>query len=51
MHLSSLVEMIESGFDDRELLGDADHRVTGGELGRLVRRGAAAVVGDRKSVV
>ncbi len=51
MHLSSLVEMIESGFDDRELLGDADHRVTGGELGRLVRRGAAAVVGAGDAVV
>ena len=41
VHLSSLVEMVESGFDDRVLCGDADHRVTGAGLGRLVRSGAA----------
>ena len=35
MHLASLVEMVESGFDDRVLLGTADARVTGAEFGRL----------------
>ncbi len=51
MHLSSLVEMIESGFEDRELLGTVDRRVTGGEFGRLVRRGAAAIAGNGEAVV
>ena len=39
MHLSSLVEMVESGFDERVLLGTHEHPVTGAELGRLVRSG------------
>ncbi|MFI6953578.1 class I adenylate-forming enzyme family protein [Nocardia sp. NPDC050408] len=43
MHLSAMVEMIESGFADRVLLGDADRRVTGAELGALARGGAATL--------
>ncbi|MEV5835188.1 fatty acid--CoA ligase family protein [Nocardia sp. NPDC052112] len=43
MHLSSMVEMIESGFADRELLGAAERRVTGAELGVLAKRGAATL--------
>ncbi|WP_433632068.1 class I adenylate-forming enzyme family protein [Nocardia sp. CA-120079] len=43
MHLSAMVEMIESGFADRILLGDADRRVTGAELGALVKGGAATL--------
>jgi hypothetical protein len=45
MHLSSLVEMVESGFDSRVLLGTHDHPVTGAELGRLVRAGASTLGG------
>lgn len=56
MHLTSLVEMVESGFDDRALLagsGDlgVDGAVTGAELGRLVRRGAAALGASARAVV
>lgn len=51
MHLSSLVEMIESGFDDRVLLGSGDGPITGAELGELVRRGATAVRGRYDAVV
>ena len=45
MHLASLVEMVESGFDERVLLGDGDRTVTGAELGRLVRAGASTLAG------
>jgi acyl-CoA synthetase (AMP-forming)/AMP-acid ligase II len=45
MHLSSLVEMVESGFDERVLLGTREHPVTGRELGRLVRAGASTLGG------
>ncbi len=45
MHLASLVDMVESGFDDRVLLGDANDAVTGRRLGELVRRGAATLGG------
>jgi acyl-CoA synthetase (AMP-forming)/AMP-acid ligase II len=45
MHLASLVEMVESGFDERVLLGEGDHAVTGAELGRLVRAGASTLAG------
>jgi acyl-CoA synthetase (AMP-forming)/AMP-acid ligase II len=45
MHLSSLVEMVESGFDDRVLLGSSEHPVTGAELGRRVRAGASTLAG------
>ncbi len=50
MHLSSLVEMVESGFDERVLLGTREAPVTGAELGRLVRAGASTL-GDRKALV
>jgi acyl-CoA synthetase (AMP-forming)/AMP-acid ligase II len=43
MHLSSLVEMVESGFDDRVLLGTGDSAVTGTDLGRMVRAGASVL--------
>jgi len=51
VHLSSLVEMVESGFDDRVLLRDGDRAVTGAELGLLVRRGAATLAGRGTALV
>jgi acyl-CoA synthetase (AMP-forming)/AMP-acid ligase II len=45
MHLSSLVEMVESGFDDRVLLGTGETAVTGTDLGRMVRAGASVLSG------
>lgn len=45
MHLSSLVEMVESGFDERILLGEESGSVTGADLGRLVRSGASTLTG------
>jgi acyl-coenzyme A synthetase/AMP-(fatty) acid ligase len=36
VHLASLVEMVESGFDERVLLGDRAEPVTGARLGQLV---------------
>jgi acyl-CoA synthetase (AMP-forming)/AMP-acid ligase II len=45
MHLSSLVEMIESGFDDRVLLGTSDDPVTGTRFGQMVRAGASTLHG------
>ncbi|MEI7546795.1 MAG: AMP-binding protein [Actinomycetota bacterium] len=45
MHLASLVEMVESGFDDRVLLGSRATPVTGALFGRLVRSGAATLSG------
>lgn len=50
MHLASLVEMIESGFSERALLGSVADPITGDELGRLVRAGASAI-GDHSAVV
>ncbi len=50
MHLASLVEMVESGFDDRVLLGGSDALVTGAEFGRLVRRGASTLAGHEALV-
>ena len=50
MHLASLVEMVESGFDDRVLLGTSEAPVTGGEFGRLVRRGASTLTGHQALV-
>lgn len=50
MHLASLVEMVESGFDDRVLLSDAHGQVTGLEFGRLVRSGASTL-GDVTAVL
>lgn len=45
MHLSALVEMIESGFGDRTLLGSGDDAVTGERLAQLVRSGAVSLRG------
>ena len=45
MHLASLVDMVESGLNDRVLLGSGNEVVTGGGLGQLVRRGAATLAG------
>jgi len=45
MHLASLVDMVESGFDDRVLLGSGDTAVTGAGLGSLARRGASTLRG------
>lgn len=50
MHLASLVEMIESGFDERPLLGSADGVTTGAQFGQLVRAGASTI-GERTAVV
>jgi acyl-CoA synthetase (AMP-forming)/AMP-acid ligase II len=50
MHLSSLVEMVESGFDERVLLGTREHPVTGAELGRRVRAGASTLGGHQALV-
>ncbi len=51
MHLSSLVEMVESGFDDRVLLGTTDAPVTGADLGRRVRAGASVIAGAEAAAV
>jgi acyl-CoA synthetase (AMP-forming)/AMP-acid ligase II len=45
MHLSSLLEMVESGLDERVVLGTSARPVTGSELGRLVRAGAGVLAG------
>lgn len=50
MHLSSLVEMVESGFDDRVMLGASDSAVTGAQFGVLVRGGASTLGGYRALV-
>src|SRR5262245_53689621 len=42
VHLSTLVEMIESGYDDRVLLGDS---LTGADVAARVRVGAAKLGG------
>ena len=51
MHLSSLVEMVESGFDDRVLLGDESSQITGTDFGFLVRLGATQVHNKYTSVI
>lgn len=51
MHLSSMVEMVESGFDERVLLADGGRRVTGADLGALVRRGASTLAGRFPALV
>ena len=51
MHLSSFVEMVESGFDDRVLLGDQNSRITGTDFGFLVRLGATQVHNNYTSVM
>lgn len=50
MHISSLVEMVESGFDDRILLGTGAEPVTGSEFGQRVRAGASTL-GDYRALV
>ncbi len=50
MHLSSLVEMVESGFDDRVLLGTAASGLTGTDLGRKARAGASTLTGAKALV-
>lgn len=51
MHLSSLVDMIESGFDDRLLLGGPDDRLTGSELAARVRSAASMIANRYPAVV
>ena len=51
MHLSSLVEMIESGFDDRVLLCHENSRLTGSDFGARVRSAAASLRGSCSSVI
>ena len=52
MHLATLLEMIESGFDERVVLGsDADQPVTGAQLGTLVRSAASLISGKFDAVV
>ena len=50
VHLASLVELVESSFGQRVLLGSRDHGVSGAELGRLARSGAAPLAGHRALV-
>jgi hypothetical protein len=45
MHQASLVDIVESGFGDRVLLGTADDPVTGGRPALLVSAGAATLGG------
>ena len=51
MHLSSLVEMVESGFGERVLLADSTRTVTGQEFGVLARCGAQKISGHYSSVI
>lgn len=51
VHLSSLVEMVESAFADRILLGTREAPVTGERFAELVRWAAADVQGRFDSVV
>ena len=59
MHLASLVEMVESGFDTRHVLGTLDAPITGAEIARRVRVQAATLsaasallyVGENDSMV
>lgn len=51
MHLSSLVEMVESGFDERVLLGSGADAVTGADLGRMVRAAATDLQGTCQALV
>ena len=46
MHLSSLVEMVESGFDDRVLLRDGDRAITGADLDKMDDHELAAEIDD-----
>ena len=51
MHLANFVEMVESGFDDRVLVGSGADALTGAALGRIVRAGASTLVGGPTAVV
>lgn len=50
MHLSSLLDMVESGCADRDLLGVGDDALNGSGLARLARAGGVAV-GEHSAVV
>lgn len=50
MHLSSLVEMIESGLAERRLIGDGARNLDGSQLADSARRGAT-LVSSRSAVV
>jgi acyl-CoA synthetase (AMP-forming)/AMP-acid ligase II len=50
MHLTSLIEMVESGFADRRLLGADDSPVSGAVLARRVRAGASTLAGRHQAV-
>ncbi|MCB0989363.1 MAG: AMP-binding protein [Acidimicrobiales bacterium] len=50
MHLSSLVEMIESGFADRVLLGDDQRRISGAAFASMSKAAGTTLTG-RPSVV
>ena len=43
--------MVESGFEDRVLLGVADARITGSQFGDLVRRSSTLISGEFSSVI
>ena len=45
MHLSSLLDMVESGCSDRALLGTGDEVLTGVDLARLARAGSTTLAG------
>ena len=50
MHLSTLVEMLESGLGDRVLVGDGERELDGAQLADRARR-AATLIGDAGAVV
>jgi acyl-CoA synthetase (AMP-forming)/AMP-acid ligase II len=51
MHLTTLVDMAESGLGDRVLVGGADDGLTGSELAVRVRLAGSAIAGTCESVV
>lgn len=51
MHLASLVEMVESGFGERVLLGTSTAPVTGGRLGHIVRAASTQLAGRYPAMV
>lgn len=50
MHLSALLDMIESGCSDRVVLGGGEAALTGADLARLARAGGQAVAGTEAVV-
>ena len=50
MHLSALLDMIESGCADRVVLGGGETALTGADLARLARAGGQAVAGTEALV-